>query len=76
MAKVVGIHGIAQQLLGPDVLEAAWLPSLRSGMRLANVTPIEAEDFRCVFYGSLFRKTPSRAGGYPLLQARDVKGNG
>lgn len=69
---VVGIHGIAQQLMGSDLLEAAWLPALRSGMRLANAMPIEATDFRCAFYGELFRKDPNRAGGYPPLRARDV----
>jgi hypothetical protein len=41
-------------------------------MRLANAVPIEAADFRCAFYGSLFRKNPTRGGGYPLLRARDV----
>jgi hypothetical protein len=72
MARVLSIHGIAQQLMGPDLLEAAWLPAIRSGMKLANARPIEGTDLRCAFYGDLFRKDPIRAAGYPMLRARDV----
>lgn len=39
MARIVGIQGIAQQVRGPEVLRAAWVPALRHGVVLSGVKP-------------------------------------
>jgi pimeloyl-ACP methyl ester carboxylesterase len=59
MGGIVCVHGIAQQVKGEDELLSAWVPALRSGVRLA-CGDAAAEslidcDIRCAFYGDLFR---------------------
>lgn len=74
MAEVVLIHGIAQEQYGADVLEAQWLPSLASGVRVAGFTdladrlwrargPERAIEARMAFYGDLFLKKDEQGGG-------------
>jgi pimeloyl-ACP methyl ester carboxylesterase len=72
MAKVVGIHGIAHQLSGEDVLHQEWLPALRSGLRRAGIDRFEASDLFCAFYGDLFRRADARGVGIPRYDASDV----
>lgn len=55
MPKIVGVHGIAQQIEGEDVLAAKWFPALSSGLKLAEGPSLEARDFAMAFYGNLFR---------------------
>jgi hypothetical protein len=55
MALVVGVHGIAQQLLGANQLEAAWLPALRDGVAAAGGTVPPEALLRMAFYGGLYR---------------------
>jgi hypothetical protein len=79
VARVVGVHGIAQQHKGEDVLLDEWLPALHDGLRRAG--PIGATaldslrdgDVCCAFYGDLFRE-PGRAlaVGDPWLSAEDA----
>ena len=38
MPAIVGVHGIAQQARGPEVLEAKWGPALRDGARARRVS--------------------------------------
>jgi hypothetical protein len=76
MARVVGVHGVGQQLKGEDSLAAEWAPALRDGMRRAGCTESElpgTEDVRCVYYGDVFRLSGrSLAVGDPWLTAADA----
>ncbi len=76
MARIVLVHGIAQEQKSADTLEAEWLPSLAGGVRLAgdpaladtlwrDARPGEA---RMAFYGDLFRRD-GRQGGADELTA-------
>jgi hypothetical protein len=72
MATVVGIHGIAQQAKGPEILRTEWEPALRDGVTLA-CGAIAEGSFACAFYGSLFRPAGTvRAGADPHFYPSDV----
>src|SRR5689334_7556807 len=73
MARVVGVHGIAQEVKGPEVLAQVWVPALRDGVRLAGGTPPDPNDVAIAFYGDLFRKPGSKALGAPQYVAEDVE---
>lgn len=70
--KVVGIHGIAQQFKGDEVIKEEWLPALNSGLNLADADPVDPMDFAAVFYGHLFRPPNVRSSGVPPLTAKNV----
>ncbi len=72
MARIVAIHGIAQEYKAPAVLEAEWLPSLRGGVQLAGGPPIADGDVVFPFYGDLFRPE-GKAAGLPYYTADDVE---
>ena len=72
MARIVGIHGIGQQVRGPDVLKAAWMPGLRDGVALSGAEPPNESDLSMVFYGDLFRLKGGKALGGPPYVALDV----
>ncbi|WP_410662601.1 hypothetical protein [Amycolatopsis sp. lyj-84] len=70
MARIVLVHGIAQEQKSADTLEAEWLPSLAGGVRLAgdpaladtlwrDARPGEA---RMAFYGDLFLRDGQQGG--------------
>jgi hypothetical protein len=72
MAKILGVHGIGQQLKGPNTLRDEWLPALRDGLALAGVNQLHEDDLSCAFYGCLFRRPGTMAvGDYPY-DASDV----
>jgi len=73
MPRVVGVHGIAQQFNGPNVLRTEWLPALRDGLWLAGVKFPQDDDLVCAFYGDLFRPPGKKAVGIPPYDANDVK---
>jgi hypothetical protein len=73
MAHVVGVHGIAQQVKGAEVLASVWVPALRDGVRMACGTPPDPDDVSIAFYGDLFRKPGSKALGDPRYVAADVE---
>ncbi|MFF5078030.1 hypothetical protein ACFY36_13340 [Actinoplanes sp. NPDC000266] len=53
---VVGVHGIAQQHRGDELLHSMWWPALASGLRLAgHADVLSPAEFRCAFFGDLFR---------------------
>ncbi len=59
MAMIVGVHGIAQQFKGAEILRTEWEPSLRDGVSLAGgVLPTGA--LACATYGSIFRPPGTR----------------
>ncbi|MFI7080909.1 hypothetical protein ACIBO1_26750 [Micromonospora sp. NPDC049903] len=70
MARIVLVHGVAQQQRSADDLENEWLPSLAGGIRTAGqpgladqLWPIQPTDrwARMAFYGHLFL-TPDQQG--------------
>jgi hypothetical protein len=73
MARIVGVHGIAQQVRGPEVLRAAWVPALRDGVALSGAEPPDAAELEIAFYGDLFRARGGKAVGDPLYVATDVE---
>lgn len=72
MAKIVGVHGIAQQLKGPSILATEWLPAMRDGVFAAR-GKLDGEPLCCAFYGGLFRvEGHVRDSGNPAYRAADV----
>jgi hypothetical protein len=55
MARIVAVHGIAQQFRGEHTLAAEWLPALRDGLNRAGAKLERDDDLAMVFYGDLFR---------------------
>ena len=72
MARIVAVHGIAQQVKGGESLKTVWLPALRDGLKLAGARRIEDDELVCAFYGDLFRKKGTRSAAIPPLTADDV----
>jgi pimeloyl-ACP methyl ester carboxylesterase len=73
MALIVGIHGIAQQARGPEVLRALWAPALRDGVALSGAEPPDGANLEIAFYGDLFRARGEKAVGGPRYVAADVE---
>lgn len=72
MSKIVGVHGVAQQLKGPETLAKDWFPALHDGVTAAG-GKIENGDLSCAFYGGLFRPSGNvRASGDFAYRASDV----
>ena len=66
MAKIVCVHGIAQQLSGSESLALEWRVALRDGMRHAGIGEAELppdETIAVAFFGDLFRGRKSAADG-------------
>ena len=72
MAQIVGIHGIAQQVRGPEVLRSAWAPALCDGVALSGAELPDGADLEIVFYGDLFRAKGGKAVGGPPYIAADL----
>jgi hypothetical protein len=73
MARVVGVHGVGKQLLGPETIGSAWRPALADGLRQAAAGSLPDNDFAMAFYGDVFRPAGhALAVGGPLYTAADV----
>jgi hypothetical protein len=75
MAKIVCIHGIAQQLEGSELLASKWGPALQSGMSNAGARPEDIpalSDITVAFYGNLFRGR--KKGGAAPFELSDIEG--
>lgn len=72
MAKVVLVHGIANQYLGEEQLHAAWYPALRDGLHRAGSDLPDSTDCVCAFYGDLFRLT-AHLGGAKRINPEDIE---
>jgi hypothetical protein len=72
MARIVGVHGIAQQTRGPEVLRDRWGSALRDGVFLSGAQPPDEADLVVAFYGDLFRAKGGKAAGGPPYSAIDV----
>jgi len=55
MARVVGVHGVGDQFLGENSLQDQWRPALEDGLARAGHLLKSANEFKCAFYGDLFR---------------------
>jgi len=76
MAAILAVHGIAQQLAGPETLAKDWCPALRDGMRIAGVAPRELPkntDIKVAFYGDLFRRAKTKEAGDFAYEVEDIK---
>jgi len=71
MSQIVLVHGIGQQLKGPESLLAYWYPALCDGWLLAG-GDVPCADASVAFYGDLFRPKGGRGLDGPLLDASDV----
>lgn len=75
MARIVGVHGIAQQHKAATVLAQEWEPALRGGVANAGGA-LEPGSLACAFYGDLFRPTGHVRGGGEVgpddLESSDV----
>jgi len=72
MARILCIHGIAQQLEGPEILAGQWSPAIRDGMRAAGADESQlalAQSIDVTFYGDLFRGRKKGASSAPLVLA-------
>jgi hypothetical protein len=61
MATIVGVHGINQQLKGPEVLRSEWWPPLKDGITAAGRQVADGA-LACAFYGWLFRAPGTQRG--------------
>ncbi|MER5886910.1 antibiotic ABC transporter ATP-binding protein [Streptomyces sp. NPDC001941] len=73
MARIVVVHGIGQEFLGPEQMRGAAAPALRDGVRLAGAPPIPDEDVACAFYGDLYHEPGTRSGDLPPWDEGDVE---
>ena len=74
MAEIVLVHGIGQEQETADKLEAAWLPALAGGVRMAGFPQVADRiwrvrgpgsiEARMAYYGALFL-SPNQQGGDP-----------
>jgi hypothetical protein len=56
MTRIVAVHGIGQQLEGPESQAAHWRTPLADGIALAGGVRAKPDDVRVAFYGDLFRR--------------------
>jgi hypothetical protein len=70
MARIVGIHGIANTFNSSAKLTDEWFNALQGGLQEANAPLLKPEDLTVVAYGALFRRDadgneriPTRAAG-------------
>jgi len=72
MALIVAVHGIGQQLEGPETHALNWRAPLSDGVHLAGGPPIAPEDVVVAFYGDLFRRKGGKGFGAVELTPADV----
>ncbi len=72
MAKIVGVHGINQEFRGSHTIHAEWLPALKDGLERVGARLESDNEFRCAFYGDLFRGRPKSGTGIPNYDASDI----
>ncbi|MEU1660632.1 hypothetical protein ABZ527_31600 [Streptomyces griseofuscus] len=73
MPRVVGVHGIGQQLQGESQLQEAWAPAVADGVTRAGGA-LATDDVAMAFYGDLFRPSGrSLVIGDPRYTTSDVE---
>lgn len=73
MAIIVGVHGIAQQLEGPNTLRDAWLSPLRDGLAFAGGPAVADDALGIVSWGQLFRQPGRKAAGVVPYTVDDLE---
>ncbi|MFE4331593.1 hypothetical protein ACFRQM_19865 [Streptomyces sp. NPDC056831] len=73
MTRIVLVHGIAQQVKGPETLLSDWYPALNDGVALAGRSGLDRSEVSMAFYGDLFRFAGHRGLGESELDAFDVQ---
>jgi hypothetical protein len=77
MARVVGVHGIAQQYRSGPELTLGWLYALRDGLEVAGfratADSLAETDVRVAYFGDLVRPRGAIAGGEPPYTPADVR---
>ncbi|WOX22475.1 antibiotic ABC transporter ATP-binding protein [Streptomyces solicathayae] len=73
MARVVVVHGIGQEFLGPEQMRGTAVPALLDGVHLAGHAAPAAEDVDCAFYGDLYLEPGSRSDDLPPWDEFDVE---
>ncbi|AZM87866.1 hypothetical protein [Streptomyces sp. W1SF4] len=73
MSRIVFVHGIAQEVVGPESLLAEWYPALCDGLALAGGEVPARDEVAMACYGDLFRQAGHRGIGTPELDASDVE---
>jgi hypothetical protein len=77
MAAIILVHGIDNEQLTADGVEAEWLPALAGGVRLTGRTDLadrlwpprsrpDAIESRSAYFGDLFRAPNQQGGGFDL----------
>jgi hypothetical protein len=74
MARVVAVHGIGQELLGPHtLLTHTWFDPLNDGLWHAGASPLRDGELVCAFYGNLYRPSGYKSEQVPPYEAVDVE---
>ncbi|MGW8328870.1 antibiotic ABC transporter ATP-binding protein [Streptomyces sp. NPDC055897] len=75
MARIVVVHGIAQQFKGPRSLLASVAPALRDGVTASGprAPELSDDDITCAFYGDAFVRPGTRATSLPAYDDADVE---
>jgi hypothetical protein len=73
MPRIVAVHGIGQQVRGPEILRQAWVPALRDGISIAGGQRPTESDVDVVFYGDLFRPSGRKGPGDAQYEPQDVE---
>jgi hypothetical protein len=73
VARVVLVHGVAQQFEGPELLSLRLGAALRDGVKLATGKALQPEAVSCAFYGNCFVEPGTRSDGLPAWNERDVE---
>jgi len=73
MARVVVVHGIGQEFLGPELMARDAGPAIRDGVRLAGGPRLEPAEVACAFYGHLYFEKGTRSSDLPPWDETDVE---
>lgn len=73
MARVVVVHGIGQEFLGPEMMARDAGPALRDGVRLAGGPRMEPQDVACAFFGNVYFEEGTRSLDLPPWDETDVE---
>ncbi|MGC0329868.1 pimeloyl-ACP methyl ester carboxylesterase [Streptomyces sp. SAI-170] len=74
MSRIVMVHGIAQEFLGPEQLRRDLVPALQDGVQLSDAgMRVDPDDVSCAFYGDLYFEPGTRSIDLPPWDETDVE---
>jgi hypothetical protein len=68
MTRIVVVHGIGQQYLGPRTIQRSVAAAVADGVALAGGPPVTEDDVTVAFYGDWFRPPGRKGAGYELTR--------